>query len=37
MIIAFTFARWVQYTRIAYGLVLELREREFIQACIAPG
>jgi peptide/nickel transport system permease protein len=37
VIIAFVAARWVQYTRIVYGLVLELREREFIQACIAAG
>jgi peptide/nickel transport system permease protein len=37
VIIAFIAARWVQYTRIVYGLVLELREREFIQACIAAG
>lgn len=37
VIIAFIVARWTQYTRIAYGLVLELREREFIQACIAAG
>ena len=37
VIIAFIAARWVQYTRIAYGLVLELREREFVQACIAAG
>ena len=34
LVIAFALARWVQYTRIAYGLVLEMREREFIQACI---
>jgi peptide/nickel transport system permease protein len=37
VIIAFVAARWVQYTRIVYGLVLELREREFIQACVAAG
>jgi peptide/nickel transport system permease protein len=37
VIVAFVAARWTQYTRIAYGLVLELREREFIQACIAAG
>ena len=37
LVIAFAFARWVQYTRIAYGLVLEIREREFIQACITSG
>ncbi len=37
VIIAFIAARWVQYTRIVYGLVLELREREFVQACIAAG
>ncbi|MCP8938246.1 ABC transporter permease [Alsobacter sp. SYSU M60028] len=37
VIIAFIAARWTQYTRIAYGLVLELREREFIQACVAAG
>jgi peptide/nickel transport system permease protein len=37
VIMAFIVARWTQYTRIAYGLVLELREREFIQACIAAG
>ncbi|MBO6716577.1 MAG: ABC transporter permease [Rhizobiaceae bacterium] len=35
LVLAFILARWVQFTRIAYGLVLELREREFIQACIA--
>lgn len=34
LVIAFALARWVQFTRIAYGLVLELREREFISACI---
>jgi peptide/nickel transport system permease protein len=37
VVVAFIVARWVQYTRIVYGLVLELREREFIQACIAAG
>src|SRR5207302_1272849 len=37
LVIAFAIARWVQYTRIAYGLVLEIREREFIQACITSG
>jgi peptide/nickel transport system permease protein len=37
VIVAFVAARWVQYTRIVYGLVLELRERDFIQACIAAG
>jgi peptide/nickel transport system permease protein len=37
LVIAFAIARWVQYTRISYGLVLEVREREFIQACITSG
>jgi peptide/nickel transport system permease protein len=37
LVIAFAIARWVQFTRIAYGLVLELREREFISACITSG
>jgi peptide/nickel transport system permease protein len=37
LVLAFVLARWVQYTRIAYGLVLEMREREFIQACVAGG
>jgi peptide/nickel transport system permease protein len=37
LVIAFTLARWVQYTRITYGLVLELRERDFIQACVTYG
>lgn len=37
IIVAFIIARWVEYTRIVYGLVLELKEREFIQACVASG
>ena len=37
LVIAFALARWVQFTRIAYGLVLEIREREFISACITSG
>jgi peptide/nickel transport system permease protein len=37
LVIAFALARWVQFTRIAYGLVLELREREVISACITSG
>lgn len=37
VVIAFAAARWVQFTRIVYGVVLELREREFIQACVASG
>jgi peptide/nickel transport system permease protein len=37
VVAAFVAARWVQYTRIVYGLVLELREREFVQACVAAG
>lgn len=37
VIVAFVAARWVQYTRVIYGLVLELREREFIQACVVAG
>jgi peptide/nickel transport system permease protein len=37
LVIALVLARWVQFTRIAYGLVLEIREREFIQACIVAG
>jgi peptide/nickel transport system permease protein len=37
VVIAFIAARWVQYTRIVYGLVLDLREREFVQACVAAG
>ena len=37
VVAAFVAARWVQSTRIVYGLVLELREREFVQACVAAG
>lgn len=37
LVIVLVLARWVQFTRIGYGLVLEVREREYIQACIVSG
>jgi peptide/nickel transport system permease protein len=30
-------ARWVQFARVGYGLVLDVREREYIQACVVSG
>ncbi len=37
LVLVLVLARWVQFTRIGYGLVLEVREREYIQACIVGG
>ncbi len=37
LILAFVVVRWVQYTRIAFGQTLNIKEREFILACRACG
>jgi peptide/nickel transport system permease protein len=37
LVLVLVLARWVQFTRVAYGLVLEVREREYIQACVIGG
>ncbi len=37
LILAFAVVRWVQYTRIAFGQTLDVKERDFILACEACG
>jgi peptide/nickel transport system permease protein len=37
VIAAFAMVRWAQFARIAYALALEVREREWFQACRASG
>jgi peptide/nickel transport system permease protein len=37
VIVAFAMVRWAQFARITYALALEIREREWFQACRAGG
>jgi peptide/nickel transport system permease protein len=37
LVLVLVLARWVQFARVGYGLVLDVREREYIQACIVGG
>lgn len=37
LIIAFAVVRWAQFARVTYALALEIREREWFQACRAGG